>query len=156
MKDESLKRKISVINPGDSTSMRYEINLEHSNLFLMKPSDGQYHNNHLDFSKVDKMMAYLGYNQSEIADLLDIDNSTVSRWKKKDSKLDRYRSAYLYKIDNLLATGNRIFGNLEDLQHWLYTENLALGNKKPVEAIKTNGVDKVIGILHSLSWGNYL
>ncbi|EKF55974.1 hypothetical protein I215_03485 [Galbibacter marinus] len=150
------KNAISITIPEDNLSKEYILDPELGNLFLKDPRGGYNESSHLDFSEIDKMMVYLGYNQSEVADLLDIDNSTVTRWKKKDSKLDRYRSEYIYKIDNLLSIGKRIFGNLEDLKHWLSTDNVALGNQKPITLIKNNRVDSVVKALHSLSWGNYL
>ena len=145
----------SAITPSDETTNEFHIEEEQHNLFLNEPSTNHYGSFYMEFSKIDGMIDYLGFNQSEVAELLDLDSSTVSRWKKKDSKLDKFRSSYLFKLDKLLLIGKRIFGNLEDLKEWLETENVSLGNKKPVEVIKNNGVDKVTEVLHSLSWGNY-
>lgn len=149
-------KAISQITSSDETTHEYLIDEDPQSLFLNEPSNDQYGSFHIEFSKIDRMIDYLGFNQSEVAELLDLDSSTVSRWKKKDSKLDKFRSSYLFKLDKLLLIGKRIFGNLDDLKKWLDTENVSLGNKKPIDVIKNNGVDKVTEVLHSLSWGNYL
>src|SRR5690606_14287750 len=97
------KNAISITIPEDNLSKEYILDPELANLILKDTRGGYNESLHLYLSEIDKMMIYLRYNHTEVANLLDIDNSTVTRWKKKDSKLDRYRSEYIYKIDNLLS-----------------------------------------------------
>lgn len=100
-------------------------------------------------------MDFLEYNQFEVTKLLDLDISTASNLKKNNPEHDKYNSTYLNEVDNLISTGKRVFGNLENLRHWLNTENVALGNKKPIVLVKNNKVEDVIKVLHSLSWGSF-
>lgn len=94
-------------------------------------------------------MDFLEYNQFEVAKLLDLDISTASNLNKNNPEHNN-------EVDNLISTGKRVFGNLENLRHWLNTENVALGNKKPIVLVKNNKVEDVIKVLHSLSWGSFL
>ncbi|MGK7395469.1 MAG: antitoxin Xre/MbcA/ParS toxin-binding domain-containing protein [Candidatus Cyclobacteriaceae bacterium M3_2C_046] len=113
----------------------------------------------LKFKQTESVFQYLGYNQKEIADILEIDASTLSRWKKskKDESLNRLQTKVVLDIDQLIAKGIRIFGSEENLKGWLNSPNFALGDVAPIELIKDPyGIEMADSALEAISWGNFI
>lgn len=111
----------------------------------------------LVFGQIKPMINYLGYSQQEIADVLEVDPSTLSRWKKDDKPIGKLRSKAMYDIDHIIAKGIRIFGSEANFRDWLNTVNYALGDKKPIELIKDPyGIELVDNAVEAMSWGNFM
>ena len=111
----------------------------------------------LAFGQIKPMIKYLGYSQQEVANILEVDPSTLSRWKKEDKPIGKLRSKTMYDIDHIITKGIRIFGSEENFKEWLYTTNYALGDKKPVELLKDPyGIEMVDSAIEAMSWGNVM
>lgn len=111
----------------------------------------------LVFGQIKPMIHYLGYSQQEIADVLEVDPSTLSRWKKEDKPIGKLRSKAMYDIDHIIAKGIRIFGSEATFKDWLNTTNYALGDKKPIELMKDPyGIELVDDAVEAMSWGNFI
>ena len=111
----------------------------------------------LDFREIQPIIKFLGYSQQEVANILEADPSTLSRWKKGNRPIGRLRSKTMFDIDQILAKGIRIFGSESNFQEWLNTANYALGDKKPVELLKDPyGIGLVDNAIEAISWGNIL
>lgn len=111
----------------------------------------------LNYSEVEPMLDFLGYNQKEAAIFLEVDPGTISRWKRNKNEIGKLRTKNLMTVDEIIAKGIRLFGNEQLFKEWLHASNDALGDVKPVELLKDPyGVTKVEEAVDALSWGNYL
>jgi len=111
------------------------------------------------FREVNPLLTYLGYTQGDSSELLEIDPSTISRWKnsKKSVDIGKLRSKLLLNLDEIIAKGIRIFGNEELFSEWLNSTNYALGDVKPVDLLKdVYSMELVEEALDAMSWGDYL
>jgi putative toxin-antitoxin system antitoxin component (TIGR02293 family) len=108
----------------------------------------------LDFHETSVLFEFLDYTNQDIAELLEVDPSTLFRWKKEDRKLSKSLSKNLLEMDQIIAKGIRIFGSEEGLSEWLQLPNTALGNQKPAELLKNPyQIARVDQTLEALSWG---
>jgi putative toxin-antitoxin system antitoxin component (TIGR02293 family) len=122
---------------------------------IVAESQANYGEATLDFHETSLIFDYLDFNSAEIAELLEVDPSTLFRWKKEDRKLSKGISKRLLEIDLVLAKGIRIFGSEELLSEWLQLPNEALGQQKPIDLLKNPyQIAQVDQALESLSWGN--
>ncbi len=111
----------------------------------------------LVFGQIKFMINYLGYSQQEMAEVLEVDPSTLSRWKKDGNPLGKIRSKAMYDMDQIIAKGVRIFGSEDSFRSWLDTSNYALGDQKPIELIKDPyGRGLVDNAIEAMSWGNLM
>jgi putative toxin-antitoxin system antitoxin component (TIGR02293 family) len=113
----------------------------------------------LAFEEVKPMFRYLGYSQQEVAEVLEVNPSTLSRWDKNEKSIPigKLRSKTLFDIDHIIAKGVRIFGSEDNFKHWLNTPNYALGDVKPIELLKDPyGVEVVDNAMEAMSWGNFI
>lgn len=113
----------------------------------------------LTFNEIEPVFSYLGYTQKEIAEVLEISPSTLSRWKKNDKEplLGKLQSKLVLYIDEIICKGVRLFGSEEKFKVWLKTPNFALGDKKPVELLKDPyEVEKVDNAIEAMSWGSLI
>lgn len=68
--------------------------------------------------------------------MLEVDPSTLSRWRKEDRKLTKILTKSILEMDQVIAKGILIFGTKELLSQWLHTENTSLTNQKPSVLMK--------------------
>jgi len=78
----------------------------------------------------------LNLSNHELADLLLISPRTLDR-RKKESVLPSDESERSYRIARLTDLAFQIFGSKEKAAKWFNEPNYALGNKKPIELVKT-------------------
>jgi putative toxin-antitoxin system antitoxin component (TIGR02293 family) len=111
----------------------------------------------LSFGDIAPLITFLDYNQQDLAHFLDVNPSTISRWKTQDSALGMLRSKNSVEVDRIIAKGVRIFGSEIGFQMWLRAMNTALGDVKPRDLLKNPfEVETVDNALEALSWGSYL
>lgn len=111
----------------------------------------------LDFHETGQFFDYLDFTNSDIAEVMEVDPSTLFRWKKEDRKLSKSLTKNLLEMDQIIAKGIRIFGTEELLSQWLHTPNTALGNQKPAHLLKNPyQISLVDQALEAISWGNIL
>jgi putative toxin-antitoxin system antitoxin component (TIGR02293 family) len=97
----------------------------------------------------------LDFTSQDVADLLEVDPSTLFRWKKDDRKLSKAITKNLLEMDQIIAKGIRIFGSEELMSEWLHTPNAALSSQKPVDLLKNPyQITLVDQALEAISWGN--
>ncbi len=109
----------------------------------------------MDFTATQPMFDYLGFSQQDMAEMMEVDPSTLFRWKKEDRKLSRLLTKTILDMDKVIAKGVRIFGSESHFQEWLQTRNYALGDQKPVGLMKDPyGMELVDNALEAISWGN--
>lgn len=111
----------------------------------------------LGYFDVLPLIDYLGYNQQDLSQFLDVNASTISRWKSKNTPLGSLRSKNILEVDQVIAKGVRLFGSRTSFKEWLYAINDALGDVRPIDVLKDPyGVKMVDNALEALSWGSYL
>lgn len=111
----------------------------------------------LDFHETGQFFEFLDFTTHDIAEVMEIDPSTLFRWKKEDRKLTKSLTKNLLEMDQIIAKGVRIFGSEELLSQWLHTPNSALGDQKPAHLLKNPyQISLVDQALEALSWGNIL
>lgn len=141
-------------------SIKVDIPKSHFIKSVSKPtSRAQQSKKILAFEEVKPMFRYLGYSQQEVAQVLEVNPSTLSRWDKneKSTPIGKLRSKTLFDIDHIIAKGVRIFGSEDNFKNWLNTTNYALGDVKPIELLKDPyGVELVDNAIEAMSWGNFV
>jgi len=89
----------------------------------------------------------------EMADLVDLSTKTLER-KKPEDPMDKVVSSQAIEIASTLAHGMKVFEDQNKLNRWLSKDNLALGDKKPLELLGTpTGIKLVNNILTRIEEG---
>jgi putative toxin-antitoxin system antitoxin component (TIGR02293 family) len=124
-------------------------------LKIIRTNDTDEIQTELLYGQIKPIMEYLGYSIQEMADILEVNSSTISRWKKDDKPIGKMRSKTIYDMDRILSKGIGIFGSEPAFKKWLSTSNYALGDKKPLELLKDPyGIELVENAIEAMSWGN--
>lgn len=96
-----------------------------------------------------------GLSLKEISALLPVSLRTIQRYTDTDL-LDPNVSEHALQIAEVISKGSNVFSSIQDLQRWLHTPSLALGNETPVSMLDTSfGVRIVIDELGRLEYGVY-
>ena len=109
----------------------------------------------LKYDQVKPIMEFFALSQHEIAELLEVDPSTLFRWGKNEKTIGKLRSKAMYELDEIIAKGVTLFGSEENFKKWLSSDNYSLGDRKPIELIKDPfGLELVDGAIEAMGWGN--
>ncbi|MFC3416621.1 antitoxin Xre/MbcA/ParS toxin-binding domain-containing protein [Algoriphagus hitonicola] len=108
----------------------------------------------INFHQTKSIFDYLGFTQQDISEMMEVDPSTLFRWRKEDRKLSKATTKSLFDMDQIIALGVRIFGSEELFSEWLRSKNSSLGDRRPVDLLKNPyGIEQVESVLEGLSWG---
>lgn len=111
----------------------------------------------VSFHDTGELFDFLDFTQQDVSEMLEVDPSTLSRWRKEDRKLTKMLTKSILEIDQVIAKGIRIFGTEELLSQWLHTQNTSLGDQKPATLMKNPyGIDRVDEAMEAMSWGSIL
>ncbi|MEB2774769.1 antitoxin Xre/MbcA/ParS toxin-binding domain-containing protein [Algoriphagus sp. D3-2-R+10] len=111
----------------------------------------------VSFHDTGELFDFLDFTQQDVSEMLEVDPSTLSRWRKEDRKLTKMLTKSILEIDQVIAKGIRIFGTEELLSQWLHTQNTSLGDQKPAALLKNPyGIDRVDEAMEAMSWGSIL
>ncbi|RAI95017.1 antitoxin Xre/MbcA/ParS toxin-binding domain-containing protein [Algoriphagus yeomjeoni] len=109
------------------------------------------------FQDTGEIFDFLDFTQQDVSDMLEVDPSTLSRWRKEDKKLNKILTKSILDMDQVIAKGIRIFGSEELLSQWLQSENISLGDQKPATLMKNPyGIARVDEAMEAMSWGAIL
>lgn len=109
------------------------------------------------FHDTGRLFDFLHFTQHDVSEALEVDPSTLSRWRKEDKKLTRVLTKNILDIDQVIAKGIRIFGSEEQLSKWFQVENASLSNQKPAALMKSPyGIARVDEAMEAMSWGAVL
>lgn len=96
-----------------------------------------------------------GLSLKEISSLLPVSLRTIQRYSDVDL-LDPSVSEHALQIAEVISKGSYVFCSNHDLQRWLHTPSMALGNETPVSLLDTSfGARIVIDELGRLEYGVY-
>ncbi|KPQ16024.1 MAG: toxin-antitoxin system TIGR02293 family antidote component [Algoriphagus marincola HL-49] len=99
---------------------------------------------------------FLGFTQQDISEVMEVDPSTLFRWRKENRQLTKAITKNILEMDQVVAKGVRIFGSEPLFSEWLSTTNVSLGDRRPIDLLKTPyGVDQIDGALEGMSWGAF-
>ncbi|MHA7129567.1 antitoxin Xre/MbcA/ParS toxin-binding domain-containing protein [Algoriphagus namhaensis] len=111
----------------------------------------------LVYSDTDALFGFLEYTHADVAEVLEVDPSTLFRWKKDQKKLSKVLTKTILDMDKVIAKGIRIFGSEEALSVWLHTPNSSLGQQKPATLLKNPyQIELVDQAMEAMSWGAVL
>ncbi|MEB2783348.1 antitoxin Xre/MbcA/ParS toxin-binding domain-containing protein [Algoriphagus persicinus] len=111
----------------------------------------------VSFHDTGELFDFLDFTQQDVSEMLEVDPSTLSRWRKEDKKLTKVLTKNILEMDQVIAKGIRIFGTEALLSQWLHTENTSLGDQKPSVLMKSPyGVDRVDEAMEAMTWGSIL
>ena len=146
-----------IINSSGEIKVVHVDNKNHHFLKIKKTDKTGKPQEELLFGQIQPIIQYLGYSQQELAEILEVNASTLSRWRKGDKPIGKLRSKTIYDIDGVITKGIRIFGSESEFKQWLITSNYALGDKKPAELLKDPyGIEWVDNAIEAISWGNVI
>ncbi len=94
-------------------------------------------------------------NDDIIAGWLNINSRTFRNYKKTETELKDNTQEHVIMLISLYKHGVDVFGNNENFDLWLSTENLFLGNRKPMDFLDTiSGIQFIDDRLTSLEYGD--
>lgn len=109
------------------------------------------------YDKFLPLFEFLNFRQADIAKILDVDVSTISRWGQSTVELSPLQLAYLLRIERIVFNGGQVFGSMEEFKDWLFSNNISLGDKKPADLLTDPfSIELVEEVIDSLSWGNFV
>nr|WP_234416238.1 antitoxin Xre/MbcA/ParS toxin-binding domain-containing protein [Allomuricauda amoyensis] len=86
-----------------------------------------------------------------------MDVSTISRWGQSNVELSPLQLAYLLRIERIVSDGEQVFGSKDEFKDWLFSNNITLGDKKPVNLLTDPfSIELVEEVIDALSWGNFV
>lgn len=108
------------------------------------------------FEEIQPLLDFLDYSQKEIATMLEVNPSTLSRWKK-DKSIGKLRSKVMKDIDQVISKGIKVFGSASQFKKWLKSENPSFGNQRPIDLLKDPyKVEQIDHAIEAMKWGNFL
>ncbi len=111
----------------------------------------------LSMRDIKPVLNFLNFKTEELSELLEVDASTLSRWRKQNKPIGKLRTKVAMDLDRIIAKGIRIFGSEENFKNWLSSENAALGNVKPIHLMDdAHQYHRVDDALEAISWGNIM
>lgn len=72
------------------------------------------------------------------AELLEISERSLQRYKKENKSFDRMRSERIMEIEAVLRKGVEVFGDVEKFTIWMNSKIIALGGIKPRELLDSS------------------
>lgn len=106
-------------------------------------------------STLKTLAEYLGITMEIMSRLLHTSFRNIQR-KDENELLDTYKSEQVIGLAQLISKGLDIFGSKENLQQWLHSNIIALGNKKPIDLLDTRfGIQMIFRVLGRLEHGVY-
>lgn len=106
-------------------------------------------------SSLKSLSNYLGISMDKMSSLMHTSHRNIQR-KDDNELLDVYKSEQALEVAQVVSKALEIFGSKENMQQWLNSNIIALGNKKPVDLLDTSfGIKMVYSVLGRLQHGVY-
>ncbi len=108
----------------------------------------------LPSSLVAKIASICHINQDAMSAILGMGKSTLNSYTRTDKRLPAEQSAKIYRLARVIERTQEVVGT--DAKEWLHSPVLALGNRTPLEALKSDiGAERVLQLLERLDDGVY-
>ncbi len=106
-------------------------------------------------SSLKSLSNYLGISMDKMSSLMHTSYRNIQR-KDDNELLDVYKSEQVIEVAQVVSKGLDIFGSKENMQQWLHSDIIALGNKKPIDLLDTSfGIRMIYKVLGRLEHGVY-
>jgi putative toxin-antitoxin system antitoxin component (TIGR02293 family) len=89
----------------------------------------------IKFSNFTSLVGKSPFNLSEWSNLLHLSERTMQRYKKEKTTFGNIHSEKILQLTLLIKYGTEVFGNKEQFNTWLETDNVALGKIKPKDLL---------------------
>lgn len=91
----------------------------------------------------------------DIASILDVDTSTLYRWRKRKSTPQPRAWSRLAQLDELMRLLPRMFDGPDLAREWIATAKPEMlgGSATPLQIMKDGRIDRVLTVLHFLASG---
>lgn len=104
-------------------------------------------------AEIDSLKASLG-SQSNLAKLLGVDRSSVTRWLKREDFPDPENEEKIIALRYVISRLTRIFKE-EVAASWLQGINALLGNQRPIDLLRNGRVTEVMAAIEQTETGSY-
>jgi len=104
-------------------------------------------------AEIDSLKTSLG-SQSNLADLLGVDRSSVTRWVKGEDLPDPENEEKIIALRYVISRLTRIFKE-EVAASWLQGINALLGNQRPIDLLRNGRVTEVMAAIEQTETGSY-
>ncbi len=98
----------------------------------------------------------LGLNSIEVAEALGVHRQTVFRYRKLESVPSAEVQERLTKIREISYLLAEVFINIEAQHEWLYSPELLLRDRRPIDLIKKGEFDEIMSVLAGHYSGAYI
>jgi putative toxin-antitoxin system antitoxin component (TIGR02293 family) len=106
-------------------------------------------------SSLKSLSNYLGISMDKMSSLMHTSYRNIQR-KDDNELLDVYKSEQAIGVAQVVTKGLEIFGSKENMQQWLHSNIIALGEKKPIDLLDTSfGIRMIYRVLGRLEHGVY-
>lgn len=92
----------------------------------------------IKFSNFTSLVGKSPFNLSEWSNLLHLSERTMQRYKKEKTTFGNIHSEKILQLTLLIKYGTEVFGNKEQFNTWLETDNVALGKIKPKDLLDSS------------------
>lgn len=109
----------------------------------------------LDLDALDAMRSKLDLGWEDLAKMIGVDQSTLFRWRKRESTPRPIYQSRLQQVSELVELLPRIFAGPDLARDWLHNarpESLG-GRETPLQVMKRGRIDRVLMILYALARG---
>lgn len=97
-----------------------------------------------------------GLSLKALAPVLGASYSTLNRHKGRRERLTSDQSSRAYRLSRLVERAFEVIGSEDEARAWLREPVLALGDRTPLDALRTDlGTERVMGLLERLEDGVY-
>lgn len=95
------------------------------------------------------------YQQSVVAEMLGVDDSTVSRWLKQERNIGQSAMrGRIFDLHDIVSRAHQVF-NPTLAARWLMGREPLLGNARPIDVLAIRGVAPVIEALDAITAGGF-
>jgi len=95
------------------------------------------------------------YQQSVVAEMLGVDDSTVSRWLKQERNIGQSAMRRrVLELHDVLSRAHQVF-NATLAARWLTGREPLLGNARPIDVLAIRGAAPVIESLEAITAGGF-
>lgn len=113
-------------------------------------------NDGLNASSIKLLQNELSLNSSELSQLLNISNRTLSR-RKASGKLSKNESERVFLLAAMIAIANKVLSGHDSALRWLKSPQKAFYELTPLEHVKaTQKIEEIITVLHQIEHGIFL
>ncbi|RYC50407.1 antitoxin Xre/MbcA/ParS toxin-binding domain-containing protein [Flagellimonas olearia] len=92
----------------------------------------------IDYGVFEKMAEPMPFEQEAWATILNTTTRTLDRYKKEHRSFKSQQTERIIEIKQLYQKGVDVFGDKDNFDAWLETENLSLGRIRPVSLLDTS------------------